>query len=780
MKKLESKVIDSTIIKELASLEINRLVEDKPEGLKYVGKDFPIMDAWKKVRGEALYTSDIKKEHMLFGKVLFSSIPHGRVLSIDTSEALKLDGVVAIESCFTSPKRKFNSGLRFIGHDMIADEQIFHEHVRYVGDRIGAVVAVSEKIAEKAIKLIKVEYKEYESVLELADALNEDAPAIHDGGNLMGEVVSLAGNSDYAIKRAAHSFEGEYRVQAMHHYAMEPHASLAVYDGDKLTLWSSTQNIFALRVILSNILELPINRVRVIKPTVGGGFGGKVEAVVEPIAAYMAMKVKRPVRFEYSRKECFVSSRTRHEAIVRIRTGFDNKYRLTGLDIDVRANGGAYASATLNVLGAMSAKSMMLYKTANISYRGKGVYTNSPVGGAFRGYGSPQLMTPLEMHMQEVAKELDMDPLIFKMNNLPDPFDDHPKGGKLGNARIKDCLQKGAEMIGWEDCGKMESSGPIKRALGFAAAVHGNGVYPKHIDYTVIKLTLHEDGSFTLNTGNQEIGEGNTTMLMQIAGEVLDVEPMSFNLVESDTELTSFDLGTFSSRCTWVSGRSAKLAAEMMRELILEKAAQKLERNANELKLLAGEVVSLDGDKLDLSYQDIGLYVQQELFEGELTVTKNYYSEANAGSYGAHFADVSVNTETGEVKINRYVAVHDVGRAINPLSLEGQIEGGVQMGMGYALSEKIEIDKKTGVVTNALTKKYGIFRAPDMPPIEMALIEKGEEPGPFGAKSIGEICTIPSAPAIINAVNNALGTTIRELPASKERILAEIKARDTN
>jgi CO/xanthine dehydrogenase Mo-binding subunit len=775
MKKLETKVIDSSIIKELASLEVNPHVEGDQEQLKYVGKGYPIMDAWKKVTGEAIYTADIKKEHMLFGKVLFSSIPHGRVLSINTDEAEKLEGVVSIETCFTSPQKEFNSGLRFIGHDMIADERIFQEHVRYVGDRIGAVVATSEKIAEKAIKLIKVEYEEYESVLELASALDEGSPEIHEGGNLIGEIVSLAGDSQKAIEEAEYTFEGEYRVQRMHHYAMEPHASLADYDGDKLTIWSSTQNIFALRVILSDILELPINRVRVIKPTVGGGFGGKVEAVVEPIAAYMAYKVKRPVRFEYSRKECFVASRTRHEAIVKIRTGFDKKYRLVGLEFDVKGNGGAYASATLNVLGAMSAKSMLLYKTPNISYRGKGIYTNTPVGGAFRGYGSPQLITSLELHMQEVAKEFDMDPLVFKMNNMPDPFDEHPKGGSLGNGRIKDCLQKGAQMIGWEDGGKIDSDGPIKRALGFAAAVHGNGVFPKHIDYTVIKLTLHEDGSFTLNTGNQEIGEGNTTMLMQIAGEVLGVEPMSFTLVESDTERTSFDLGTFSSRCTWVSGKSAKLAAEMMCELILSKAAKKLGRDATELKLLAGEIALLDGSKMGMTYQDVALYVQQELFEGELTVTKNYYSEANAGSYGAHFVDVSVNTETGEVKVNRYVAVHDVGRAINPLSLEGQIEGGVQMGLGYALSEKIDIDKETGVVTNALTKKYGIYRATDMPPIEIALIEKGEEPGPFGAKSIGEICTIPSAPAIINAINNALDISIRELPATKVRILKLVK-----
>jgi CO/xanthine dehydrogenase Mo-binding subunit len=765
--------MNKTKVAELLDIAVTTECKTKDE-FKYIGKDFPIRDAYAKVQGKAIYTSDIKMNNMLHGKIIFSTIAHGIVKSIDTSEAEKLDGVVAISTCFDAPNKEFNSGLRFVNHKMKPDERIFNQHVRYVGDRIGAVVASTEKIAEKAIKLIKVEYDELPHVFEVKEALKEGAPEIHEGGNLLGEVISKAGDSEAAIAGAAHVFEGEYRVPAVHHYAMEPHSTLADWDGDKLTLWTSTQNLFAFRIILSDILNLPINKVRIIKPTVGGGFGGKVEAVTEPVAAHLAILVGRPVRVELSRKETFISSRTRHEAIVNVRTGFDKNKNMVGLEYHVLGRAGAYASATLNVLGGMSAKAMILYKTPNITFHGKGVYTNTPIGGAMRGYGSPQILTGVELHMDEVAKEFGMDPMDLKMMNLPDPFDAHPKGGTLGNARIKDCVERGAELIDWENRDRFDNSGTIKRALGFAAAVHGNGVFPKHIDYTVIKLTLHEDGSFTLNTGNQEIGEGNTTMLMMVAGEVLDVEPMSFNLVESDTELTSFDLGTFSSRCTWVSGKSAKLAAEMMRVQMLEKAALKLDKDPSELKLLAGEIALTDGTKTGLTYKDIAIYVQQELHEGELFITKTYYSEANAGSYGAHFADVSVNTETGEVVVHNFAAVHDVGRAINPLATEGQIEGGIQMGLGYALTEDILIDPKTGAVTNAVTKKYPIFRSNQMPEIMIDFIEKGEEPGPYGAKSIGEIATVPTGAAVVSAINNALGTNLRRLPATKERILAAL------
>ncbi|GAA0181680.1 molybdopterin-dependent oxidoreductase [Clostridium sediminicola] len=750
---------------------------NRKEGYKYVGENYPMQDAIDKVRGKAKYTTDIKLDGMVYAKMIYSTIGHGEILSMDTSEAEKMEGVLHVATPFNSPKKKFNTGYRFKGHKgMDFDEMIFNDKVRFYGDRIGAVVATSEAIAAKALKLIKIEYKEYDVVIDPKEALKEDAPKIHEKGNLLGNVVAKVGDTEKGFEEAEYIFEHEYKTPMVHHYAMEPHSALADWDGKNLTIWTCAQNIYAYRVILSESLGIPMNRIRIIKPVVGGGFGGKNEAVLEPAAAHLAIVVGRPVMMEQTRNECMVSSRTRHAAIVKVKTGHKEDGTLTTIQYDAMLNAGGYATTTLNVLGGMSAKCMMLYSAQNVTFEGTGVYTNSPMGGAMRGYGSPQVLTPLEMHMEEVAKELNIDPVKFKLDNLARPYGKHPRGGTFGNARVVDCLNKGLELFDWENKKKnVKSEGNIKRGIGFSTGVHGNGMFPKHIDCTTIEIKMTEDGKFILFTGNQDIGQGIGQALLIIAGEVLGVEPNSIELVESDTKITPFDLGTFSSRGTWVSGRAAKVAAEKMREKIIEVASQMLEIPKEDVKIGYEYAYSAKDENKNVSFEEIAIYAQQEICIGELKVCNTHYSDCNTGSYAADFAEVEVDITTGKVKVVEFVAVHDVGKAINPLMVEGQIEGGIQMGLGYGLTEELVLDPDTGKVKNAHTKKYPIFRANQMPKIKVGLVEEGAEPGPYGAKSIGEIATVPVAAAVISAVNNALGTNMREIPATPERVLKAIE-----
>ncbi len=741
---------------------------------RYIGKPYPIHDAVSKVTGRAVYTVDMRKPNSLFAAMLFSTVAHGYIESIDTSAAEALEGVHFVATHQNTPDFLYNSARRFKGHNMRPDEQMFPRTVRYVGDRVAAVVADTQEIAEKACKLIKVVYTEFPFYLNPSDALAPDAKHLHEGGNQLGELIVEGGDTAKAFAQADHVFEDSYEVPMVHHYAMEPHACFADSDGEEVTIWSSSQNIFAFRILVADILDIPVNRVRVIRPTTGGGFGGKYEMVLEPVAAFLALKVRRPVLLELSRKDSIISTRTKHAAKTQIKIGVQNDGHITAIEYRELLNAGAYASSSMNVLGGASAKAMMLYHAPNIRFHGTAVYTNTPVGGAMRGYGSQQVENPLELHMDSIAKKMGFDPVEFRMKNLVDPGDINPaKKISLGNARIKDCLEKGIAEIGWSE--EVVSEGTKRRAFGFACGVHGNGVSGVMIDTTGIILKLTEDGSLLLFTGTQDIGQGNVLVHRQIAGEVLQIDPNEVVVIEADTHTTPFDMGTFSSRCTWVSGSATKEAAEKLRDRLIEEAALKLDCAKEELEIQNGAVVVKNNSSSCATYGELAVHAQQVSCTGELMVHTQFYSKNNPGSYCADFAQVEVDVETGEVRVLDFVAVHDVGQAVNPMLLEGQIEGGIQMGLGYGLSEEMLFDAATGKPLNANTKKYKMFYAQDMPKIKIFLVEEFEPNGPFGAKSIGEIATVAVGAAVVNAVNRAIGKPVKILPATPARILQTLE-----
>ena len=747
---------------------------------EYIGKSYPVHDAEEKARGRLQYVADMKLPNMLYGKMLFSSHAHARILRIDASAAEALPGVHCVATCFNSPDVVYNSAKRFIGHDMHPDEQIFPHTVRYYGDRVAAVAADTEAIASKAISLIRVEYEDLPLILDVEKAVESGAYPIHEDGNLVGTFHAATGDTDKALAEADYVVSGRYTVPIVHHFAMEPHGCIAYWERDNLRVLDSTQNVFAARLILSEVFQMPMNRIRVEQTPVGGAFGSKYEIVLEPVAAQLSkMCGGRPVMLVLNRANTISSTKTRHAVVMYIKGGVKKDGTVTALKFLDYINAGAYAGSTMNIAACIGSKSMMLYHVPNMDFTGYGIYTNTPVAAGMRGYGSPQAVFSIELLFDKIARTIGMDPAELRLKNLAVPGDIQPcNGASLGNVRVKECLSAVTKLADWEHHKDVEIDGDIRRAHGFCVGVHGNGVYPKLTDITTIGLRLMGDGSVTMYTASQDMGQGLIRVEMLIAAEVLRMPQEDIAVVNANTDYTDLDLGTAASRGTWVGGRATQLACEKFRDEIIAEASGMLAVPPYACELVDSVVyVALDHSRF-VTLCDVAVHIQQVSCKGELSVTIPYYSVAGPGTYAADYAEVAVNVKTGEAKVEKFYAVHDAGRVINPMQLEGQIEGGIQMGLGYALCEEMKFDPQTGRITNCNARKYKIFKASEMPKIVVRYIEDGiQEHGPFGAKSCSEITVVPVAPAIINAINRAIGAEVCDLPATPERILAAIEKR---
>lgn len=738
-------------------------------------RSYPNRDALDKVTGRSVYTADMILPGMLYAALMTSPHAHARIKTIDTAEAEALPGVHAIVTCFNTPKLKYNSSSRFRGFGIIKNEQVFPETVRFVGDRVAAVAAETEAIAAQALKLIKVDYEVLPHALTFEEAMAEGAFQIHadNPGNICGEKDLRCGDVDAALADADVIVEETMQLQKVAHASMEPHASLASWDGRKMTLWGTIQNVYGFRDVLSELLELPMSRVRVIKPTIGGGFGGKVEMSLEPVACLLSKMAERPVKLVYSRAQCFTSTRTRHRARTKVTIGAKKDGTLTAIRFEELLDAGAYASGSTSILGAQSGKAFMVYNVPSIHFHGTAIFTNTVPGGAMRGYGSPQIQTPLERAMDRLAQKLKMDRVELRAKNLFHPYDDNPHGGSIGNDLGKACMQRASELFAWHK-EKNKAQQGILRGWGIACGVHGNTVFPSSMDYSTMTVRVLPDGSIMLYSGCQDLGQGASTLLSQIVAEVLGVHPWNIDLVESDTETTSFDLGTFASRCTWIGGRAAKEAAERMADLLKGEAEKMLQVDKRELVLGGGCIQHRSNPHCKATLAQVATYAQQKSLMGELLTTATHHATCNAASCSVHMAEVEVNAETGSVKVIRYVAVHDVGTPLNPMSLEGQLEGGIQMGLGYALSEECQIDEN-GAMKNPIFKRYKLFKAEDMPEIKTDFVGDGELQGPFGGKSIGESATVPVSAAVLNAVCDATGCDFHAMPLYPDVILSALR-----
>jgi CO/xanthine dehydrogenase Mo-binding subunit len=753
------------------------LLEKEVQELNVVGKNLPLIDGPEKVTGRAKYVADMKLPRMLYGSVLRSPYPHADVLRIDTGRAKLLQGVKAVITPRDLPDVRYNSAERFYGQSLPATEVILTKRARFVGDRIAAVAAETPEIAEKALTLIDVSYRELPAIYDPEEALADGAPEIHPGGNLASRVNMSVGDVQRGFEESDALFEGRYKTDMIQHVPLETHACLCDYnEAGRLTVWTPTQTPFPYRFILSRALLIPVGKIRVIKPFAGGGYGAKNEIVDEPVCAALAVKTCRPVKMVMTRKEEFVASRTRHSAIIDVKTGVMKDGKLHARRMRAQFNTGAYCSGGPMVTAAGGSKSFALYKIPSMEFEGLCIYTNNPIAGAFRGYGNAEDHFATETQMDEIANELGLDPVEFRLMNLVRPGDRHAYSGiNLGNMAVRECVMKGAETIQWAKTRGLPSQlGSIRRGVGMACAVHTSGAVPAQIDFSSAVIKVNEDGSVNFSTGTADLGTGSDTALAQIVAEELGVLLEDVKVEAADTDTTPFDMGAYGSRSLFVGGFAAKEAAHNAKVALLKEAATILNEPVHDLIAKNRRIYSQSNPAKSVSIAEVSLHANvNATHPHQIIGVATASPKENPPPYAAHFVEAEVDLKTGKVTLLRVVAVHDSGRPISPINVEGQIEGAIAMGIGSALTERLKLNEK-GEVTNPNLKEYRVVKASEMPQLNIILLPNEEPLGPYQAKSAGEIGIIPVAPAIINAVNNALGTRLRQIPATPERILQAI------
>lgn len=747
--------------------------------MNHVSRRLPLLDGADKASGALRFAADCKIAGGLYTKLALSPRPHARVLRIDAEAARATPGVVAVFWHGDTPHNRYNSSIWVAGQQALEDEEMFPAIVRHVGDRVAAVVAESLDAAETAARSITVEYEDLPAIFDPVAALADAGPTLGPDGaptfkNPIAELSFATGDVARAFAEADLILESRVSTPKTHHCALENHICAAVPQADgRIAIHTPCQSVFAVQIVVAKALGIAIDRLRVIKTPIGGSFGGKAEPILEPLAAFFAMQLQRPVTIQYGRRETCVATRTRASVIGTMRTAFRRDGLILGRDTETLADVGAYCTGGDHLPASMCQRLTRLYDVANEKYLGRAVTTNTPPAGAFRGYGSPQIHTIAEINLDLAARKLGLDPVTLRLKNLVWPGAVEPfKGHDLGNARIRDCLAVGVRRFHWRQRRKdARRIGRKATGVGMACATHINGGYPDPDEATTVALALKPDGRIDVVCALHDLGCGAETTLLQIAAEVLTLPPSQFDLSVADTDTCAYDLGTRASRMTYIGGEAVRRSAERLKAQILGEAARLMNCGAGDLVLENGALRRSYGPGETLALASLAALVAAQ-GAALPSATNTYRAVANPGSYAAHFAAVEVDVFTGRVRVSDYLAVHDVGRAINPMLVEGQIHGGVQIGIGYALYEDVDIDPLTGVMRGDRFSRYAIVNAPEMPDVDTLLVEKGEPTGPFGAKAIGEIATIPVAAAIVNAVNHALGSSLCELPLTPERIVA--------
>ncbi len=734
----------------------------------YIGKNIIRCDAADKVQGRFLYLSDEPFPNALVGVILMSPHANATVRSIDVSEAIGIEGV-EILTYLDIPSVKYNSGEWFPGQEDFPDETILTGHARHVGDRIALVMAETEEKARKARDLVRVEYEIMPAVTVLETAADM-AGTLHEDGEKSFEGSLCYGDIDQAFSAAAYIESDTIATPKVHHAAMETHSVLAIpRPGNVIEVRTPCQITFGVQHSIAQVLKIPLSKIRVIKANMGGTFGGKQEVVFEVLCAWAANKLKRPVFINTTREETILSTRTRAAVKGKVETAVDAEGLILGRRFELTVDAGAYLTGTKKLMIAMGKKASRLYRIPALSYTGSVVRTSTTPAGACRGYGSPQIHTITEIHTDLMCRRLGFDPVGFRLKNLLKEFEEDLSGGaNIGKARVIECLKRGAESFGWEEnITPKVSRGRFFTGIGFACCTHGNGYYKtKYHDFSNMSLKILEDGSAILRASIHELGSGATTALAQIVGEVTGIDVSKITVTETDTQFTSYDSGCQASRVIYVCGECARLVSEAAVKMLTQEASKLLDKP---VRFSQGSLVC-EGKRLE-----IGGTVREIMKKRRVSIEANFEHrpEMNPASFGVHFAEVTVDKLTGLVKINRYLAVHDIGQAINESFVRGQIYGGIQMGIGMALCEELPYDSN-GMPKARNFDKYHLINAPDMPDSEIILIEDGEPGGPFGAKSIGEISTVPVSAAIVNAVNRALGSSLTDLPLTPAKIVEAV------
>jgi putative selenate reductase molybdopterin-binding subunit len=758
------------------------------EGTDTVGRSIVKVDGEKLVRGRPVYTDDLHPEGLAFGRILRSPHAHALIRAIDASEALALPGVLCVLTHADVLRVPHTTAGQSWPEPSPYDAYLLDRKVRHVGDRVALVAAESRALADEALRRIHVDYEVLPSVFDPEAALAPGAPILHDETdssgiadrrrNLAATMEFHVGDAEAELAASDVVLERAYRTQPVHAVSLEPHVVITWLDEDgRLVVRTSTQVPFHVRRLLAPILGIPVSRIRVIKPRIGGGFGNKQEMTIEDACAALTLATRRPVEIEYTREEEFVMSRTRHAMILRVRMGAMRDGRIAAIDMRVVSDTGAYGSHGLTVTGSSGYKTLPLYNNAAaLRYHCDVAYTNHPPAGALRGYGAPQGFFALESAIDDMAARLEMDPLEFRRRNViqagqVDRVSAALEAKGKGHTRriqsygLAECIEQGAAAIGWTKRDALPRRGVLRRGMGVALAMQSSGI--AGVDWGAAALKLNEDGSWNLTTGATDLGTGADTVLVQIAAETLGVTHDRIVLYAADTDLTPYDVGAYASSVTYVSGNAVRQAAEAARDRVLEVAGRMLRIPPERLRCRDNRIESDAGHALSIA--EVAMHAMYR----EMTQVAGHASFCIPDSpppFSAQFAEVEVDTGTGRIRVLRFVSAVDCGTAINPLQVEGQIEGAVAMGIGFALSEEMRYDAQ-GRLLNGNLVDYKLTHADDMPEMTTLVVSSYEPTGPFGAKSVAEVPVNGPAPAIANAVLHALGVRITDLPLTPDRVL---------
>ncbi|PKN97375.1 MAG: xanthine dehydrogenase [Chloroflexi bacterium HGW-Chloroflexi-4] len=759
-----------------------------------VGQGEAKVDGKKLAEGKPVFTGDIHMEGMLYGALLTSPHANANIRNIDASKARALPGVHAVLTYKDIPRIKYATGGQSYPQPLPYDQVSLDNVVRHVGDRVAVVAAETIELAEHALSLIEVDYEVLPAIIDPEEALKPGAPMVHaetdtEGifdakRNVVCHIEADYGNIEKGFKEADHIFEGEYHTPKQQHVHLEPHVCISYLDeDDRLVLRTSTQVPFHVRRMVAPLIGLPVKKIRVIKPRIGGGFGNKQEMILEDLCAHLTLKTKRPVQMEYTRTQEFISSRSRHAMVIRYKIGIKGD-RVSTAELNLIGDTGAYGchALTVNMVGGF--KGLTLYNPDNIRFNCDVVYTNTPPAGAFRGYGAMQCEYAIEVLMEEIADKLGLDVIEFKRKNWIKVGDAMNLSKKLGEgregveqtlttSRIAECVDIGAKATDYR--AKREKyqnqSGPIRKGIGFAISMHGSGI--ADLDMASATLKMNDDGSFNLLIGATDLGTGSDTILGQIAAEELGIPLDDIIVYSSDTDFTPFDKGAYASSTTYISGYAVLKAARLIKEQLQEQAALMLELpKGTQFTINDRKVTSADGRSV--SFNDIGLSSLHMQNQHQIMATASHTSPMSPPPTSAQFAEIEVNTETGEIKVERLLMLVDCGRVINPITAAGQVEGGMSQGLGFALTEEMLFDEQ-GKPLNPSLVKYHVPKAAEMPIMDVIFVQTDEPSGPYGAKSVSEIAIDGVAPAMANALHNATGVWIRELPLTPERVLKGLK-----
>lgn len=770
-----------------------------------VGKSINRLDAIEKATGAAKYVEDLLPGNALIAKVLHSTIANGVVKSINIDEALKMPGVETILTCFDVPDVIYATAGHPLSldpnHTDVKNKLILSKRVRYYGDDIAAVVADNALNGQKALEKIQVEYEEFKPLLTPQASINSGNP-IHDQcpSNELSRMDFEIKNGEadfYTGKFSSDSYVAgredlkgtHFHVPSVHASHIENNSCFAYMEGRKMVIVSCNQVPFTLRRNVAQAIGMPIGDVKVIKPYLGGGFGNKQDTYYEPLAALLSKKLGgRCVAVLLSREETFVNTRTRHSMDMYTLLEVDDNGKIKRKALKLNSNGGAYA-AHKHAVSAYAVTNFFELYPAEETQIGESstAYTTLPSAGALRGYGIPQIDFAMESQMDDMAKEKGWDPIDFRLKNImkpgfKDPFDKfYPQSNGL-----KECIDKGRELMDWDRKRREydefnKNSKDIKKGVGMAVFCYKTGVYPIQIENAACRIVLNEDGSLQVQIGATELGQGSDTVFAQMASEILTIPESKISVISAqDTDITPYDSGAYASRQSYVSGGAVKKTALLMKNKIIERAAEIAKISAYDLLLEKENIINKNTNEIINSIAGVARfmnYTNDHSQTEHITAESTYTCLNNCFAFGTSYVDLEVDVPVGKVKINKIISVHDSGRILNTKLAKGQVHGGAAMGVGYALGEQLIYDQKTGKPLNNNFLDYKVPTALDIPEMDSYFVETYEPTGPYGNKALGEPPLIPQAPAIRNAVLHATGVPIYKLPMSPQNLVHEfIKA----